>query len=293
MKYLFFVSFLLTNLFLNAQSEVALFPVASPKGGISQIIGNTKIEIEYERPLARKRTIFGNVVPWNKLWRTGAGSSTKITIDKAVVIEGQRIPSGKYSLFTIPNPESWIVILNTDTTLYGTYGYNQSKDIARFVVNPRPTQRYYEAFTIDIDLVQSNARLFISWANTQIDLSLVTTTAAEAMQFIKEQLLTGKNTKPDAYLEAAEFLFFERTHLLDGLKLAEKAIQLDKDNGAARRVKMEIFELLGMYKEALTEITKAVEMEKNKRYKTEADRTQEIKYWQMHQKRIQDLQEKQ
>ncbi len=255
------------------------------------MIGNTKIEVEYERPLARKRTIFGNVVPWNQLWRTGAGSSTKIKIDKAVVIEGQRIPSGKYSLFTIPNPESWVVILNADTTLYGTYGYNQSKDVARFVVIPRPTQRHYEAFTIDIDLMQSNAKLNISWANTQIDLSVVTTTAAEAMQFIQAQLLTGINTKPAAYVDAAEFLFYERAHLLDALTLADKAIQLDKDNGVARRVKMEIYEYLGMYKEALSEITKAVEMEKNKRYEKEADRTLEIKYWQKHQKRIQDKQE--
>ena len=89
MKFLFLLCFLLTGFFLRAQNEVALFPVASPKGIITQMVGNTKVEIEYERPLARKRNIFGNVVPWNQLWRTGAGSSTKIRIDKAVVIEDQ------------------------------------------------------------------------------------------------------------------------------------------------------------------------------------------------------------
>lgn len=288
-KYLFLVSFLLTTILSIAQNEVALFPVASPKGGISQIIGTTKIEVEYERPLARKRVIFGNVVPWNQLWRTGAGASTKIKIDKAVVIEGQSVPPGNYSLFTIPNPERWIVIINADTTLYGTYGYDQSKDIARFVVNSRQTQRYYEALTIDIDLVQTNARLYLSWANTQIDFDITTPTGAEAMQFIREQLFTGINTKSDAYSEAAQFLLFERAHLSDALKLADKAISLNKDNGGARRVKMEIYEYLGLYKEAASEITKALEMEKNKRYEKEADRASEIKYWQNHQKRIETL----
>ncbi len=293
MKYLFSVSLLLAAIVSKAQNEVALFPVASPRGTISQVIGNTTVDIEYERPLARKRIIFGNLVPWNQLWRTGAGASTKIDISRAVVIEGQQIPPGKYSLFTIPNPDRWVVILNTDTTLYGTYGYSQSKDIARFVVIPRATQRHYEALTIDIDLVQTNGRLYISWVNTQIDINIVTTTAAEAMQYIKEQLTTGVNTKADAYFEAADYLFLERIHLQEALALADKAIQLDKNNGGARRVKMEVYEYLGMYKESLIEVTKALEMEKNKRYENEADRMVEIKYWQGHQKRVQEKVEKQ
>ncbi len=160
MKYIFILSSVFTSFFASAQNEVALFPAASPKGSLSQMVGNTKIEIEYERPLARKRKIFGDLLPWNQLWRTGAGPYTKIKIDKSVIIEGQKVPSGHYSLFTIPNPEAWIVIINSDTTLYGSYGYNQSKDVARFVVTPRLTERFYEALTVDIDLMQSNARLY-------------------------------------------------------------------------------------------------------------------------------------
>ncbi len=292
MKYLFLLGYLLTYFFSHAQHEVALYPVASPKGVVFQSVGNTKVTVEYERPLARKRIIFGHLVPWNQLWRTGAGPSTKIKIDKAVIIEGQKIPPGTYSLFTIPNPETWVVILNADTTLYGTYGYHPSKDVARFVVTPRASPRYYEALTIDIDLLQSDARLYISWANTQIDFNILTTTATDAMQFIEEQLFTGVNTNSDAYYEAAQFLLLERSHLMEGLQLADKAIALNKDNGGARRVKMEIYEYLGMYQEALNEIIKAVEMEKNKKYEKEADRAVEIKYWQTHQKRIEDQQKK-
>ena len=195
MKCLLLFSFTFSTLFSNAQNEVALFPVASPMGHISQMIGNTKLEIEYERPLARKREIFGGLVPFNQVWRTGAGASTKIKFSKAVVVEGQSIPPGRYSLFTIPGADTWVVILNSDTTIYGTYGYDRVKDVARFVVTPTLSNRFYEALTIDIDLVQSNARLYLSWTNIQIDFSITTTTASDAMKFIEEQLLTGINKK--------------------------------------------------------------------------------------------------
>lgn len=286
------ISFLLTSLCLRAQNGEYIFPVASAKGSISQVVGNTQIEIEYERPLVRERKIFGDLVPWNKVWRTGAGHCTNIKLDKSVTIEGQRVPSGHYSLFTIPHLERWIAIINTDTALYGTLGYDQAKDVARFVVTPKLSERYFEALTIDVDILQNNAKLYISWANVQIDFNILTTTATDAIKFIEEQLFTGLSKTSDSYYEAAQYLLFQKEHLLDGLKLAEKAIKLNKDNGAARRVKVEIYEFLLLYKEALNEISQALEMEKNKRYENEEDRKSEIKYWQLFQKRIADKQEK-
>jgi hypothetical protein len=86
MKYILTVGLLSFNVMANAQNEVAIFSSASPKGSISQVVGNTKIDIEYERPLARNRKIFGDLVPWNRLWRTGAGASTKIKFDCSTVL---------------------------------------------------------------------------------------------------------------------------------------------------------------------------------------------------------------
>ena len=286
MKHIFITVLVLTSFYLHAQNEEYIFPTASPGGTISQVVGNTQIEIEYERPLARKRKIFGDLVPWNKVWRTGAGHCTKIKLDKPVIIEGQNVPRGHYSLFTIPNPEEWVVIINSDTSLYGSYDYNPTKDIARFVVKPRQAGRYYEALTIDVDIMQSNAKLSISWTSIQVDFSIITTTAADAMKYIEDQLFTDINKDSDIYSEAAQYLLFQKEHLLEGLNLAQKAIKLNKDNGAARRVKMEIYEFLQLYNEALNEISQALEMEKNKRYEKEETRKSEIKYWQTHQGRI-------
>ena len=113
---------------VSAQDREYPYPSLSPKGTISQTVGNTLITIEYERPSVRKRQIFGGLVPWNNVWRTGAGSCTKISFDKSVVVEGQRIEAGNYSLLTIPNQKKWIIILNKDTSLWGSYNYDSKKD---------------------------------------------------------------------------------------------------------------------------------------------------------------------
>ena len=282
----FFLSLVSFSLF--GQTADRPFPrtSASPEGKISQVIGNTQIQIEYERPLARKRQIFGDLVPWNKVWRTGAGRCTRVMFTKPVVVGGQKIAAGHYSLFTIPSPQHWIIIFNSDTTLYGSYGYDAAKDIARFEVIPATTSRHYEALTIDVDLVQSNGRIYISWLNTQVAFAVETSTASEAKKFIEQELLTGKNKNSDAYYEAAQFLLFEKENLEQALKLADNAIQLNKENGAARRVKIEIYEFLLLYPEALKEIKLALEMEKNKRYEKEEDRKFEMNYWQRFHDRI-------
>ncbi|HZI52624.1 MAG TPA: hypothetical protein VFD56_02925, partial [Chitinophagaceae bacterium] len=106
-----------------------------------------------------------------------------------------------------------------------------------------------------------------------------TSIAGEAKIFIDQELLTGNNKNSDAYFEAAQFLLFEKKDLEQALKLADKAIQLNKENGAARRVKIEIYEFLSLYPEALNEIKLALEMEKSKRYEKEEERKVEMNYW--------------
>src|SRR5690242_7898509 len=94
------------------------FPDLSPKGIVKQIVGLSTIEVNYERPAARGRKIFGDLVPFDKLWRTGAGNCTKIKFSSPVTITGKKIAAGTYSLLSIPNLLQWTIILNSDTTLY-------------------------------------------------------------------------------------------------------------------------------------------------------------------------------
>jgi tetratricopeptide (TPR) repeat protein len=239
------------------------YPSLSPKGKVIQQVGNTQIEIEYERPNTRQRKIFGELVPWNQVWRTGAGHCTKIRFDRPVKIEGHPVPPGKYALLSIPNPSQWIIILNRDTTLYGSYNYDPAKDIARMVVRPQSTSRYYQTLTFDIELIPNNTRVYLSWEHTQIAFDIETTTDQEIEQFITEELFTGKSQKSNLYAGAAEYYLYQGTNWMAGLQLADQALALDPNNGWARDLKIRIYERLKYYKNALREIELALEQEKN------------------------------
>lgn len=264
---------------LNGQDTDYPYPSFSPKGNISQIVGNKLISVEYERPSARKRLIYGGLVPWNKVWRTGAGNCTKIAFDKEVTIGGQKVPAGNYSVFTIPNPNEWVVILNKDTTLYGSYHYNSKNDVTRFTVLPKETNRYYETLNFDIELIQHNAKIYVSWANTQINFHIKTSTNEKMEKLIREELLTGKNQASNMYAGAASYLTFREMDYENALKLAEKAIELDENNEWVYGIKIEIYERLKLYDNAITEINRELEiLNKNKENHTEEIKKLESEY---------------
>lgn len=271
---LFTAACIWANIFATAQSDYP-YPSLSPLCKISQQVGNTGIDIEYERPSARKRKIFGELVPWNKVWRTGAGYCTKIRFDRPVIVEGQPVPVGNYSLFTIPNPEAWIVILNKDTTLYGSSFYNPENDIARFRVIPNIIERHYETLTIDIDLIPNNARIYISWVNTRIAFEILTSTDEEIMRYIREEVIPGKSTEPNIYAGAAEYLLYQGVNLPEALKLTDKAILLDK-NSWARNVKLKLYLTMGHDDDAIEMIEQEIKSTKESRYEREKDRTDRI-----------------
>jgi hypothetical protein len=271
---------------LYAQTEEGPFPPLSSKTLIKQDVGNATISVEYERPLVRERKIFGELVPWNKVWRTGAGLCTRIHFSEEVMVQGQKIAAGKYSLFTIPNPNEWVVILNSDTTLYGSYDYNSTKDVIRFTVVPKASPRFFEAFTIEFELIKTNAKTYIAWANTQIEFNIETTTAKDMDVYIKEQLLSGKSKNSGDYFSAAQYLLYQKENLQQALLLADKSLQLDKYEGGAREVKMQIYEILHQYDNAKNEVNKAIEMTKTRKYHNEGDRKQDINFWEAQLKRI-------
>lgn len=136
----------------------------SPKVEVSETIGETKVAINYGQPSMREREIFGALVPYGKVWRTGANEATTIEFSNAVSISGKEVPAGKYALFTIPNESSWTIILNSVSDQWGAYNYNASKDVLRFDVKPTPTKAT-EAFTIT---VSSGGSVEMKWENTAV-----------------------------------------------------------------------------------------------------------------------------
>ncbi len=281
-----------TTLGVYSQSDEYPYPSLSPKGTITQIVGNTTISIEYERPSARKREVFGNLVPWNKVWRTGAGHCTKISFEKNVVVGGQNIDAGKYSLFTIPNEKEWIVIINRDTTLYGSYNYDLRKDVARFVSIPEKTNRFYETLNFDIEIIPNNAKIVISWAHTQLSFDVETTTDDDLNNFIKNELFTRKNKESNIYAGASEYLFYKGDNFANALKLADIAIELDANNGWARSLKVRIYEKQKLYDNAMDEVNLAIKNINSRDYKNIAEKENELSQFKKDLDRIKKLKEK-
>lgn len=227
MKNLVIAILLLTSVDLIAQIN---FPALSPQGSIRQKVGATTISVIYERPAARGRKIFGELVAYDKLWRTGAGNCTKIKFDEHVLISNKLVRAGTYSLFTIPSEQEWTVILNSDTTLYGTGGYDERKDVVRFRAKSEPTSRYYESFTIDIDVIPDNAELNISWENTRTSFEIETETDKKIAKMVSDQLLSGKSKDPQTLAMGAEYYYFLGRDLETGLALINRALDIKKSS---------------------------------------------------------------
>jgi hypothetical protein len=174
----------------NATAQLKL-PELSPEGKIIQNVGYVNFEIHYGRPAARGRKIFGELVPFGQVWRTGGGANTKIQFDKSVMIGGKSVPAGTYTLVTIPNPTQWTILLNSNTKkIFGAQqdGYDAETEVARFDVSAQKTEHFYESFAIELDMVNNDAELYISWENTQVHFPILTNNNALALKDIETHL---------------------------------------------------------------------------------------------------------
>ncbi len=140
---------------------------------------NTYLKITYSQPQKNGREIFGKLVPFDQVWRTGANEATEMTITNDVLINGSSLKAGTYALFTIPGKEKWTIIFNSDLGMWGAYNYNPKSDVLRFEVpsNPIPENTVFEPFTIRVDQKTDTAELYLLWDKTQVSFPLQFTDA--------------------------------------------------------------------------------------------------------------------
>lgn len=157
----------IVSLTINAQIEI---PQPSPSSTIEQKVGLTDVTLEYSRPGMRGRTIFGDLVPYDKMWRTGANSNTKITFSQSVTIGGTELKAGSYAIYTKPGEASWDVYFYTDTNNWGIpQEWDESKVAATINVPAVENAMTTETFTLSVDdLSNSGATLGIKWENTYV-----------------------------------------------------------------------------------------------------------------------------
>lgn len=214
---------------LNTTAQLKL-PELSPESKIIQNVGYVNFEITYGRPATRGRKIFGELVPYGLVWRTGGGANTKIQFDRAVTIGTKLIPAGIYTLVTIPNPTQWTILLNSNTQkIFGAQqdGYDVATEVARFDVPAKKTDRFYESFTIDLDLINNDADLNISWENTQVHFPILTGNNAQALKDI-ETFLSANPNDSDNLSYAAYYLSMNKMEPLRLISYVIRALKIEE-----------------------------------------------------------------
>ena len=168
MKCLLIIGLSLLSLLVAAQDAVK--PRPSPMAVVSSRYKDTYIKITYSQPHKNGRAIFGALVPYGQVWRTGANEATEITVTRDIKLNGIDLKAGTYSLFTIPGMESWSIIINADLGLWGAYNYSSKMDVLHFEIPVTPVNDdyIYEAFTILIDPKNSRADLVLAWDKSKV-----------------------------------------------------------------------------------------------------------------------------
>ena len=225
MRSIFFTILFLSSYFNYSQIKT---PRVSPASEIEQMVGLTEVEVEYSRPSKRGRDIFGNVVPFGKIWRTGADNCTTISFSTDVVIDSQTIQSGKYSIFSIPNKESWDVILYSDIDLWGVpKDWDENKIVfkSNYQINKSANNSVKEMFTISFDNVTNNdVDMIFSWDDVSVKVNIVVPTRRIVSDNIKKVM--GGSPSPSDYYSAAVYYKQENINLDTALEWINKAIDL-------------------------------------------------------------------
>jgi len=191
-----------------AQTPKVNFPAASPACTLKQRVGLTDIEVVYSRPGVKGRDIFGGIVPYGKVWRTGANAATKITFSAPVKLNGIDIPAGSYALFTIPGADEWTVIINKGAQQWGAFQYDEKADVARFKVKPLPIAEAIETFTIEFNRIRDeSAVLNLIWAHTVVPINVEIELTSKLVPQIEAAMASPDKKSDGFYFQAATFYY--------------------------------------------------------------------------------------
>lgn len=235
-------------------------PTLSPISKITQEIGLTEINLEYSRPSAKGRIVFGNLVPYDKVWRTGANASTKITLTESAHIADNLIQPGTYALYTIPGKDKWTIIIHANTKLRSLAGdvYNPEDDVFRFDVKPQTIDHYQETFTMQFTELRTNTfHLQLTWENTLVNIPIKVDVDQKIEQQMLEFMKTPENIPHRTYFEAAQYYINNGKNLMEAMNFINAALDKSPENFRYGLLKAKIQEKGGAREAALITINNA------------------------------------
>ncbi len=211
------MAFLATGLMAQIKT-----PAPSPLATASQKFGLAKVDVAYSRPAVKGRKIFGNLVPYGKVWRTGANQITTITFDKDVMVNGKKLAAGSYGWYTFPNASEWTIALNSDDKQWGAYAYDEKKDVMRFKVKAEKLPKTVENMTIAVETVSENkVNIVLSWDKTAVRFAAEHDPHEQIMADIKTATAKADCSNDDL-MTAADY------YLQKGLDLKQAKVWMDK-----------------------------------------------------------------
>ncbi len=199
-------------------------PAPSPSQTIKQDFGLSSVELSYSRPAMKGRKIFGDLVPFGKVWRTGANNATTLTFGEEVTIGGTKVPAGKYGLLTIPDKKSWTIIISKQTDVTSPSAYKQDQDVVRVEAKTMDMNNAVESFTIQFaDVKPTSCELHIMWDKTAVALPISVDVEKKVMAQIEQ--LMNKDNRP--YFNAAMYYMENGKDLNQALSWFDKAVEMN------------------------------------------------------------------
>jgi tetratricopeptide (TPR) repeat protein len=196
-------------------------PAPSPVQTIKQAFALSDISLEYSRPSVKGRVIFGDLVPFGKIWRTGANGATKITFGEDVKIDGMALTAGTYAIYSIPNKDSWELMFYKDLSLGGNVAeYKKENEVAKLVLKTKTIADKIECFTMDIsDVTSSTAMINLTWEKTRVGFTVVADIDTRIMKAIDANVV--QDNRP--YFQAASYYYESNKDLIKAAEWADKA----------------------------------------------------------------------
>lgn len=219
-----FIAILAILLSVNFANAQALMPMPSSGQTIIQDFGLGKVTLKYFRPDVKGRKIFGGLESYGAVWRTGANNATTIEFTDEVSIAGNKVPAGKYALFTIPEKDKWTIILNKTADQWGAYDYKKEDDLLRFTVKPMMKKENTETFTMQFsNVTPGSMNLNLMWENVAISIPMMIDYDAKVMANIDKAMMGEK--KP--YFAAAQYYYDNGKDLNKALSWVNEAEKSD------------------------------------------------------------------
>lgn len=236
----------------NAQE----MPAKSPAASNMQRVGLTDVEITYSRPSVKGRAIFGELVPFGEVWRTGANASTKIKFSSEVMIGDTKVEAGTYSFYAIPTATSWTLILNSNLSHWGSDGYKASEDIVRLEAKPMDLGFKMESMSINVqNISKDGAAIVIAWDNVAVAMPFSVESDAQVANNVEKAL----NDAFKANRNAAEY-YADKGEFEKALKHIDLAIEMNNMSWYTQWIKAEILAKSGDKKKAIKQGEMAIEM---------------------------------